>query len=321
MKVHGLLLLDKPAGLSSNAALQRARRLLDADKAGHGGTLDPLASGLLPVLLGEACKLAAAALEGDKGYRARVRLGECTTTDDREGETIERRPTVGILARPAEIEAALDGFRGPIDQVPPVFSAIKRDGKPMYRRARAGEAVDLPPRPVVIHSLVLEAIEGEDLLLSVLCSKGTYIRSLARDLGEALGCGAHLAGLERTRVGSFSIDQATALAELEALEPAQRAGRLIGLETLVADWPRYELEAAPAAAFRQGQAIRFEDGLARESLPAPPADDRHAPGPAQDGPVAVFSDGRLIGLGRRHRPPDGPTTSRAELLAPSRVIV
>ena len=319
MKVHGLLLLDKPVGLSSNAALQRSRRLLDADKAGHGGTLDPLAGGLLPVMFGEACKLALAALEGDKGYRARVRLGERTTTDDAEGDIIERLSPAAALADPAAIETALEAFRGAIEQVPPLFSALKRDGKPMYKRARAGEVIELAPRPVVIHELVLEAIEGSDLVVSVLCSKGTYVRSLARDLGRRLGCGAHLAGLQRTRVGRFTLDDAIGLAGLEALPAAARSERLIGLEALVADWPGVSLDERASTAFRLGQAVR---------LTAHDAGAQAGANPSVDGPVAVFSAGRLIGLGRWTVPPDdGRGDARDDLhrpdrlLAPARVIV
>ena len=311
MKVHGLLLLDKPAGLSSNAALQRARRLLDADKAGHGGTLDPLASGLLPVMFGEACKLALAALEGDKGYRARVRLGERTATDDAEGDIIERLSPAAALGDPAAIEAALDGFRGAIEQVPPMFSALKRDGKPMYKRARAGEVVELAPRPVVIHELVLEAIEASDLILSVHCSKGTYIRALARDLGQRLGCGAHLAGLRRTRVGRFSVDDAISLADLEGLAAPARCDRLVNLEALVADWPGVSLDDRATTAFRLGQAVRLATHDAGAQAGA---------NPNIDGPVAVFSAGRLIGLGRWTVPPDD-VLPQDRLLAPSRVIV
>ena len=315
MKVHGLLLLDKPAGLSSNAALQRSRRLLDAAKAGHGGTLDPLASGLLLVMLGEACKLAAAALEGDKGYRARVRLGETTTTDDAEGEIVERISPAPALAQPDRIDAALARFRGPIEQVPPIFSALKRDGKPMYQRARAGEVIELAPRPVTIHALVLEAIEGADLVLSVLCSKGTYIRALARDLGRELGCGAYLAGLQRTRVGRFDLADAISLADLEAMAPERRSARLVGLEALVADWPQVQLDEREATAFRLGQGVRLAGAMTR--WPRTTAAD-----PSADGPVAVFSAGRLIGLGRWPEPPDDVLAQgRDPVLAPARVIV
>lgn len=320
MRVHGLLLLDKPVGLSSNAALQRARRLFDADKAGHGGTLDPLASGLLPVLFGEACKLAVAALDGDKGYSARIRLGERTTTDDAEGEVVERRDPDAVLADRAALEAALARFRGPIAQVPPAFSALKRDGRPLYLSARAGAVVTVAPRPVVIDRLVLEAIDGADLVVDVACSKGTYVRALARDLGDALGCGAHLAGLVRTVVGRFTLAAASTLAELEALEPPVRKTRLIGLEQLVADWPRATITTTAASRFRQGAAVATCDV----------STDR---GPGQV--LAVFADGRLIGLGRLEPPagppaeaPGGPPGDHAAaaidarpLLAPTRVLV
>ena len=331
MKVDGLLLLDKPLGLSSNAALQRARRFCDAARAGHGGTLDPLASGLLPVMFGEACKLAEASLAGDKGYLATVRLGVRTSTDDAEGESIEvRDPTIdGMPIERASIEAVLERFRGEIVQVPPVFSALKIGGVPSYKRARRGEVLEAPaPRRVVIHELVVEDWSSPDLRIRVLCSKGTYIRALARDVGEALGCGAHLAALRRTRVGRFDVRDAIGLDALGALEPAARLAKLIGLESLVEGWPAIELAPDAAARFVHGQVVPIADPPASVvSLLGLPGEVA----PAQR--IAVFGSGRLIGLARAQSageaspapdplfdPSFSPQARTTCLLAPSRII-
>lgn len=308
MKVHGLLLLDKPRGLSSNTALQRARRLLDADKAGHGGTLDPLADGLLPLLFGEACKLAESALEGDKAYDAEVRLGQATTTDDAEGEVVSSAP---VTFGEAELQAVLARFRGGIVQVPPVYSALKVAGKALYRHAREGNPVQPAPREVQVHELELLERWGGDrprLRIRVRCSKGTYIRSLARDIGAALGCGAHLGALRRTVVGRFSVADAVTLEALEALAPAARLARLVDLEALVADWPSVTLDGAEAARFRQGQSVTLATGR----LPAGAATRAIAAA----GRIAVFHDGRLAGLGRCSS--DNEQTC---VLAPARVIM
>src|SRR4051812_47701901 len=202
--VDGVLLLDKPSGISSNAALQSARRLFAARRAGHTGTLDPMATGLLVLCFGEATKFSGALLDADKAYAARVRLGARTSTGDAEGEVIERRE---VRAGPAQIEAALARFRGGIEQVPPMHSAIKHLGRPLYAYARKGETVERSARRVVIRELVLEGMSGEEIDLRVACSKGTYIRTLAEDIGEALGCGGHLSALRRTAVGPFPLGQ------------------------------------------------------------------------------------------------------------------
>lgn len=303
MKVHGLLLLDKPAGLSSNTALQRARRLMDADKAGHGGTLDPLASGLLPVLLGEACKLAGSALDGDKAYEATVRLGTTTTTDDAEGSVVTEQ-SVGFEdpARGAELDAAIEAilpsFRGEITQAPPIYSALKIAGKALYRYAREGTPVQASPRRVTIHSIEVRGRVGSDLRVVVACSKGTYVRSIARDLGAALGCGAHLAALRRTRVGRFDVAASVGLEALAAIDPSQRAARLVPLEALVADWPSVTIDAGDAVRFSRGQIV---------VLPGPLAAAER---------IAVHSGGRLIGLARLAEP-----AGALPALAPARVIV
>jgi tRNA pseudouridine55 synthase len=249
--IDGALLLDKPLGLTSNAALQKAKRLYGAAKAGHAGTLDPLASGLLMVLFGEATKFAGPLLDADKEYVATVKLGARTSTGDAEGEVLERRP---VSVTKASL-AVLERFRGEIDQVPPMHSALKHKGTPLYRLARRGEEVERAPRRVFIRELETVSLEGDLLKLRVVCSKGTYIRVLAEDMGEALGCGAHLGGLRRTGSGRFRIEQA---ATLEALEDAgERRRRLLTLPALLGDLPRAELGAAEEARLRQGQTLQI----------------------------------------------------------------
>src|SRR5260221_6896815 len=211
--VNGVLLIDKPVGPSSNAVLQTAKRLLGAKRAGHTGTLDPLASGLLVIGLGEATKFAGALLGADKAYLAQVKLGERTETGDAEGAVLERSEATTTREH---LLAVLDHFRGEIEQLPPRHAAIKYQGRPLYAYARRGEHVPRSARPVVIRRLELEQFEGNTARLFVECSKGTYIRVLAEDLGAALGCGAHLSGLERTAVGPFRIGRSGSLAWLRA---------------------------------------------------------------------------------------------------------
>jgi tRNA pseudouridine55 synthase len=312
LKVHGLLLLDKPRGLSSNAALQKARRLLDADKAGHGGTLDPMADGLLPLMFGEACKLAESALEGDKAYDATLRLGQVTTTDDTEGEIVATAP---VDFTDEALQVVMARFRGRIVQVPPTFSALKVAGKALYRYAREGNPVQPAAREVTIHQLELLARRDGDeptLDIRVACSKGTYIRSLARDIGAALGCGAHLSALRRTVVGRFQVAAAVGLDALAAMSPDERHRQLIGLEALVADWPAVELDEAETARFRQGQATLVAvDRLSPGSRP--PAASAAA---AAEARIAVFHAGSLAGLARCSN-----DTESTCALAPARVIV
>jgi len=299
LKVHGLLLLDKPKGLSSNTALQKARRLLDADKAGHGGTLDPLADGLLPLMFGEACKLAESALEGDKAYEATIRLGQATTTDDAEGEVIAAAP---VAFADADLQAVLGRFRGRIVQVPPTYSALKVAGKALYRYARDGNPLQAAPREVQVHALELLDRRGGDqpaLDIRVSCSKGTYIRSLARDIGAALGCGGHLRALRRTVVGRFQVGAAVTLDALAAMTPEQRRRQLVDLEALVADWPSVALDGAETARFRQGQVVAPAESTATSAAK-----------------IAVFCDGRLAGLARC-----SSDNQQGIALAPARVIV
>ena len=251
-RVDGVLLLDKPSGLSSNAALQRARRAFDAEKAGHTGTLDPLASGLLPLCFGEATKFAQFLLDAAKRYTATVRFGVTTTTGDAEGEVLEMRPVT--LAR-SDVEAVLPDFTGRLSQVPPAHSALKFEGRSHYEYARAGIDVPRLPRDIEILELSLLAWNAPDAVVDVTCSKGTYIRVLAEDIGRALGCGAHLAGLRRTATGGFGIADAVALERLEAMDAAERDAMLLPAATLLRDLPSLRLSGPEAVRFLQGGAV------------------------------------------------------------------
>jgi len=243
--VDGALLLDKPVGLTSNAALQKAKKALRAAKAGHAGTLDPLASGLLIVLFGEATKFAGPLLDADKEYVATLKLGERTTTGDAEGEVIQTRP-VSIEG----LAPVLERFKGQIEQVPPMHSALKHKGTPLYRLARRGEEVARPPREVRIAQLEVLESAPPRLVLRVVCSKGTYIRTLAEDIGEALGCGAHLAGLRRTGSGRFRVEDARGLDALDE-------DCVLPLPALVEGLARVELTGAQEVRLRQGQALQI----------------------------------------------------------------
>jgi len=247
--VHGVLLLDKPVGLTSNQALQRAKRLYRAEKAGHTGTLDPLADGLLPICFGAATKFAQACLDADKRYRTTLALGERTASGDRETPVIERRPV--NVAR-AAVDAACHGFIGPIEQLPPMHSALKKDGKALYNYARAGLEVDRAPRRVTIMRIDVVEFSGAHLTIDVECSKGTYIRALAADIGQALGCGAHLAALRRAGAGRLDVRDAVTLEALEALGETERDALLRPTDCLLADWPAVRLEADDAGRFLSG---------------------------------------------------------------------
>jgi len=278
--VHGVLLLDKDVGLSSNDALIRAKRLLSAQKAGHTGTLDPFATGLLPLCFGEATKFSQDLLEADKTYETVVHLGVTTETGDTEGAVLETRE---VNAELAQIEAALQLFRGPIRQVPPMYSALKRDGKPLYEYARAGITLEREARQVTIHSLELLSYEAPFLRLAVTCSKGTYIRVLGEDIGRALGCGAHLQALRRTGVGGLTLDGAVTLQSFGELAEAERASSLAPVDALLSTFPAVHLPEAVAARFCNGQRI----ALAKEGVTLP----------AEEGRVRVYhaDDKRLLG--------------------------
>jgi tRNA pseudouridine55 synthase len=257
-RLDGVLLLDKPVGLGSNAALQTVKRLFQAEKAGHAGTLDPLASGLLPILFGEATKFSQLALDADKEYLATARLGITTTTADAEGEVLERRP-VEVLE--SAIEPALARLRGPIDQVPPMYSALKRAGQPLYALARQGRSVERAARRVQIYEFEMLRFAGESLDLRIRCSKGTYVRTLVEDLGRALGCGAHLASLRRTAAGDFRVADAVTFEKLQQAAQPERDCLLLPMERLLAGLPRVDLTGPLADRFAQGQAIALEQAL------------------------------------------------------------
>ena len=263
--LDGVLLFDKPSGITSNAAVQKVRRLFGVEKAGHTGTLDPMATGLLPVCLGEATKFSHLLLESDKTYAATILLGVATSTGDLEGKVTER---VRVQAEREAIEHVLKRFVGQTLQTPPMYSAIKRGGQPLYKLARAGGEVPRVPRGIVIRSLILLGLEGEELRLSVSCSKGTYIRVLAEDIGRQLGCGACLSALRREGVGGFRLSQSSVtLEQLEQMAPRDRDALLLPEDALVSSLPRLDLDAAGALRLRHGQSVERSEahvaGLAR----------------------------------------------------------
>jgi tRNA pseudouridine55 synthase len=255
--VHGVLLLDKPLGLSSNQALQKAKWLLRAEKAGHTGTLDPLATGVLPLCFGAATKFSQMHLDADKAYEATARLGIRTTTADAEGEVIEER---AVQVSAAQLDEVVRRFTGAIAQVPPMHSALKKDGKALYEYARAGVEVERAARNVTIYELkVPEAlinIAQPAIKLIVTCSKGTYIRTLAEDIGEALGCGAHLTALRRVRTGDFVASQCVTLEALEAMSEAQRLNCLLPVDSLLNGYESVMLDGDNAARFLSGMRRR-----------------------------------------------------------------
>ncbi|MEP6701521.1 MAG: tRNA pseudouridine(55) synthase TruB [Betaproteobacteria bacterium] len=251
-RVDGVVLLDKPLGMSSNGALQHVKRAYRALKAGHTGTLDPLATGLLPICLGEATKFSQTLLDAPKVYRTELTLGTTTETGDAEGQVLLTRP---VIVGRSDIDRVLTSFRGEIMQVPHRYSAIKRAGRALYDYARAGEDVEVAARPVTISELTVDSWDPPVLALLVRCSKGTYIRSLAQDIGDALGCGAHVASLRRLATGAFDITGAIDLARLQALSEAGRDAALVPLTALVAHLQRISLPADEAMKFRQGIAV------------------------------------------------------------------
>lgn len=275
LNIDGVLLLDKPPGWTSNAVLQKAKRLFNAAKAGHTGTLDPFASGLLPICFGQATKFSSHALHGDKAYRAVLKLGVTTTTGDIEGEVLETRPVAVSLNT---IEQLFPAFTGSILQTPPMYSALKHQGKPLYEYARAGIEIERKPREVTIFSLAAEKLEGDELTISVRCSGGTYIRTLAEDIGKALGCGAHLIALRRTASGAFTLDQAVSLERLEKMSESERQSALLAPDVMVAHLPRLDVDSDTARQLMQGK------------QPEPPA------GCADKGLVRAYTSTKFLGL-------------------------
>jgi tRNA pseudouridine55 synthase len=273
-QVDGVLLLDKPIGLSSNDALQKARRLFSAAKGGHTGTLDPLATGLLPLCFGEATKFSADLLGADKTYEAEIKLGITTDSGDAEGNVLA---TAAVNVQESDIFDVLPQFIGAIEQVPPMHSALKLNGRPLYELARKGVEVERQPRAITIFSIDFLGLDSDSLKLRVACSKGTYIRVLATDIGEALGCGAHLSALRRTIVGDLDLVQSVTLSELEALDESERAGRLLSVDALLQSLPVVIVEGDAAERFRHGNPVELPEGLT--------------------GKIRVYADGRLIGVG------------------------
>jgi tRNA pseudouridine55 synthase len=274
--VDGVLLIDKPVGLSSNDALTKVKRIINAKKAGHTGTLDPFATGLLPLCFGEATKFSQDLLEADKTYLAKVHLGVTTTTGDTEGETVETRP---VDVTKEQLEAALAKFRGPIMQVPPMYSALKRDGKALYEYAREGITLEREARAVTIHALEMLDFEAPFLTIRVTCSKGTYIRVLGEDIGAALGCGAHLNQLRRIGVGNLSIAGMVTLEQLQAIE--NPLSLLAPVDALLSSFPRVDLTPELAKRFLNGQRL----ALNREPVTLPETPGR----------VRVYIEGKLLG--------------------------
>ncbi|MBV8036465.1 tRNA pseudouridine(55) synthase TruB [Roseateles sp.] len=254
--LHGVLLLDKPLGLSSNDALQKAKWLLRAEKAGHTGTLDPLATGLLPLCFGAATKFSQLSLDADKRYLATLALGIRTTTGDAEGEVLERLDADHVTRE--QIEAASRAFVGEIDQMPPMYSALKHEGKALYEYARQGIEIERKSRRVTIHSIDIVAMQAGTVTLDVRCSKGTYIRTLAEDIGAALGVGASLAALRRTGSGGLTLDGAVTLSAIEAMPDEQRAALLTSPDRLLADAPELRLNMADATRFLSGLRRRVD---------------------------------------------------------------
>jgi tRNA pseudouridine55 synthase len=251
--IHGILLFDKPVGLSSAGAVARVKHLFGARKAGHTGSLDPLASGLLPICFGEATKFGAQLLDADKTYRVTMRLGERTPSADRESEVIERRELPPYS--PGQLELALSSFPREYAQVPPMRSALKQDGKPLYEYARAGITRERAARAVVIHDMRLLDWRPPDLSFDVRCSKGTYIRVLAEDLAAQLGTIAHLSALHRLGVAPFDAEPHWSLEALDALSPSQRQDALLPVDAALTAWRRFDLSLSGVSAFRQGQTV------------------------------------------------------------------
>lgn len=257
--LDGLLLLDKPAGLSSNAALQRVRKHYRAEKAGHTGSLDPLATGLLPICFGEATKIAGLLLGARKTYETEARLGVVTDTDDADGQVLRERE-VPLLDAHA-VERVLKRYLGRISQRPPIYSALKQGGEPLYAKARRGEIVEVAEREVEVHALELLSINGASLRLRITCGSGTYVRSLVRDIGEDLGCGAHVVALRRLWAEPFRNPKMITLDEIEAIDRGSAPGLaaldslLMPVEAALIDWPRLELDEEAARKLGQGQRL------------------------------------------------------------------
>ena len=253
-EIDGVFLLNKPLGFSSNQALKKIQWLLNAKKAGHTGTLDPMASGLFPICLGEATKFSHRLLNANKTYIATVQLGVTTTTGDQEGEVISEKEAV---FNEAQLKEILQKFIGDITQIPPMYSALKFEGRPLYEYARQGIEIERKSRQITIYDIGLMEFQGSVMTMKVSCSKGTYIRTLAEDIGHALGCGAHLKGLERTQTGNFQLSEALTIEALEAMDLISREKVLLPIDALLEGLPSIELTSAETELIKKGQSIDF----------------------------------------------------------------
>ena len=253
-EIDGVFLLNKPLGFSSNQALKKIQWLFNAKKAGHTGTLDPMASGLLPICIGEATKFSHRLLEANKTYIATIQLGLTTTTGDQEGEVVNQKD---VVLKPNQLEETLQKFTGDITQIPPMFSALKFEGKPLYEYARQGIEIERKSRQVTIYDITLNKIEESIVILEMSCSKGTYIRTLAEDIGHALGCGAYLKGLERTQTGNFQLSDALTIEAIEAMSMASREETLLPVDALLEGLSSIKLTLTETEAIKKGQAIDF----------------------------------------------------------------
>lgn len=287
--VNGILIIDKPQGVTSNGVLQQVKRLYGAAKAGHTGSLDPLATGVLPLCFGEATKFSQLMLDSDKSYVAEGKLGVTTDSGDSDGQVMTERTVPADLSRD-RLEAVLAQFRGDIEQVPSMYSALKHKGRPLYEYAREGIEIERPARPVTIHALELVGFEADRFRIAVTCSKGTYIRSLVEDIGEVVGCGAHVTALRRTRAAGFGLDQANNVAELEAMREREESldPLLVPVETALAEFPKIMLEEGQIVSILNGQPVKIAG---------------HPPGW-----VCLFGGERFLGLGEQL--PDGQVAPR-----------
>jgi len=274
--LDGVLLFDKPLELSSNIALQKVRRLFQAEKAGHTGTLDPLATGLLPICFGEATKFSNALLDADKTYRATVRLGQTTATGDAEGEVLSIHE---VHVTQQQLDEVLEKFRGSSQQLPPMYSALKHAGKPLYEYIRDGVTIERELRDIYIHELLLHGFNGESLDISVRCSKGTYIRTLGEDIGAALGCGGHLTALRRTAIAHFDLQSGYTLDQLSDMSEVERMASLLPVDSLMPDMPKLQLDEVQVKRMAQGQRLGLDTGL-------------------PDGKVSLYGPLGFVGVGR-----------------------
>jgi len=293
--VNGILVIDKPQGVTSNGILQQVKRLYGAAKAGHTGALDPLATGVLPLCFGEATKFSQMMLDSDKAYITTAKLGIRTETGDSEGAVVEEKPVPALTE--AQVEAVLEHFRGDIQQVPSMYSALKHQGKPLYEYAREGIVIDRPARPVTIYELTLLAVREQELDLAVTCTKGTYIRSLVEDIGEALGCGAHVSALRRTLASGYTLANARDVKDLEAMR--ERGDSLDGLllppESALTMFPEHRLAGPALVSILNGQPVRI-------------------PGQSLEGFVRIYGDRSFVGLAEAM--PEGDDTN----LVPRRLV-